>query len=220
MADEATNDDRPIVLFGGSFDPPHRRHAEVAQGVKALLRAKQLLVIPARRNPQRADGPVAPEEHRLAMCELAFGGLPDAVVLPVEVNRAGPSYSIDTVREVLAMQDRGELRRGPLRLVLGSDQALNFRTWRDWEHLAALATPAVVVRPPHTREEWPGILAASMDAAWAARWLSWTLPIEPADCSSTEARRRLAAGEPLGDLLAPAVEAYVRSTGLYAPPKM
>jgi nicotinate-nucleotide adenylyltransferase len=220
MADDATAspapaDDRPVVIFGGSFDPPHRRHVEVARAIDALLKAQQILVVPARCNPQRPDGPVAGEKHRLAMGALAFADLPDAQVLPIEIDRPGPSYSIDTVREVLAMQDRGELRKGPLRLVVGSDQALNFRTWKDWEHLAALATPAVVVRPPHTREEWPALLAASMDAAWAARWLSWTLPVDPVDASSTEARRRLAAGEPLGDLLPPAVAAYVRSAGIY-----
>jgi nicotinate-nucleotide adenylyltransferase len=216
----AAHDDRPVVIFGGSFDPPHRRHADIVRGVDALLRARQILVIPARQNPQRPGGPAAGAKDRLAMCELAFGDIPDAVVLPIEVRREGPSYSIDTVREVLAMQDRGEVGRGPLRLVVGSDQALNFRTWKDWEHLAALATPAVVVRPPHAREDWPGLLRQHMDEAWAARWLSWTLPIDPVDSSSTEVRRRLAAGEPVDDLLHPAVEAYVRSAGLYAPPKM
>jgi hypothetical protein len=80
-----------------------------------------------------------------------------------------------------------------------------------------LATPAVVLRPPHTRADWPKLLAEHMDEAWAARWLAWTLPIEPVDSSSTEVRRRLAAGEPLGDRLLPAVEKYVRSAGLYAP---
>jgi nicotinate-nucleotide adenylyltransferase len=99
--------------------------------------------------------------------------------------------------------------RGPLRLVVGSDQALNFRTWRDWEELAILATPVVVLRPPHVRADWPRTLAEHMDPAWAAKWLSWTLPIEPVECSSTEVRRRLAAGEPLGDLVTPAVAAYL-----------
>lgn len=73
---------RPVVLFGGSFDPPHRRHVEVARGVDALLEARQLLVIPARRNPQRTGGPVLDGPHRLAMCELAFGDLPGARSFP------------------------------------------------------------------------------------------------------------------------------------------
>lgn len=209
------DDPRPIVIFGGSFDPPHRRHVEVARGVDALLKAKQLLVIPAKRNPLRADAPRASDKDRMAMCALAFGDLPDAVVLPIELERGGPSFTIDTVREVLRMQDSGGVMKGPIRLVVGSDQALNFRSWKDWEQLAGLATPAVVLRPPHAREDWPKLLAERMDEAWAARWLAWTLPIEPVDSSSTEARRRIAAGEPLGDRLLPAVEKYVRSAGLY-----
>jgi nicotinate-nucleotide adenylyltransferase len=206
---------RPVVLFGGSFDPPHRRHVDVARGVDALLSARQLLIVPARRNPQRAGGPVADGAHRLAMCELAFGDLPGCLVLPIELRREGPSYTIDTVREVLRMQQGGGVMRGPLRLVVGSDQALNFRTWKDWEELASLAPPVVVLRPPHSRADWAATLAEHMDAAWAAKWLAWTLPIDPVDCSSTEVRRRAAAGEEFGDLVVPAVAAYVRKTGAY-----
>jgi len=119
------------------------------------------------------------------------------------------------VRRILQMQAHGELMKGPLRLVVGSDQALNFRSWKEWNELAALATPAVVVRPPHTRTEWPAILREHMDEQWAARWLSWTLPIDPVDSSSTEVRRRIAAGEAYDDLLLPAVANYIRSAKLY-----
>ena len=72
------------------------------------------------------------------------------------------------------------------------------------------------LRPPHTRAEWPAILAQHMDEAWAAKWLSWTLPIEPVDSSSTEVRKRMAEGKDLGDLVLPAVGNYIASRGLYA----
>ena len=211
-----SSDDRPIVIFGGTFDPPHRRHVEIAQGVNALLTATQLLVVPAWQNPQRTTGPVASSEHRLAMCTLAFGNLADAVVLPIEICRNEPSFTIDTVRTVLAMQAAGAVMKGPLRLVVGSDQAINFRSWKDWADLTSLATPVVVLRPPHTRADWPALLAEQMDEAWAARWLSWTLPIEPVNSSSTEVRRRIAAGESTEDLLLPEVANYIKSSGLYA----
>ena len=105
--------------------------------------------------------------------------------------------------------------QGPLRLVVGSDQALNFHTWRDWERLAELATPAVVLRPPHARETWPDAVRAAVPAPWADRWIAWTLPIDPVDVSGTDIRRRFAAGEPVADLLPPGVEPYVRRAGLY-----
>ena len=206
--------DAPVVLFGGTFDPPHRRHLELLKGVDALLRAKQAIVIPAWRNPQRGE-PGASGRDRFAMASLAFGGMPGVVVSPMELDLGAPSYSIDTVRRILAMQETGEVMRGPLRLLIGSDQALNFTTWRDWADLAALATPAVVLRPPHTREDWPALVRARHGEQWAPRWLSWTLPIDPVDVSGTDIRERLAKGEPLGDRLPEAVERYVRSAGLY-----
>ena len=212
-----TNAERPIVIFGGTFDPPHRRHVEIAQGVDALLKAKQMLVIPAWQNPQREAGPVASSADRLAMCTLAFDTMADTVVLPIETSRAAPSFTIDTVRAVHDMQAAGAIMKGPLRLVVGSDQAINFRSWKDWADLTSLATPVVVLRPPHTRADWPALLAEQMDEAWAARWLSWTLPIEPVNSSSTEVRRRIAAGESTEDLLLPAVANYIQSSGLYAP---
>ncbi|NBQ16000.1 MAG: nicotinate-nicotinamide nucleotide adenylyltransferase, partial [Proteobacteria bacterium] len=156
-------------------------------------------------NPQRADGPKASAADRMAMCTLAFDGLADTVVLPIEMDRDGASFTIDTVREVQRMQEEGGVMKGPLRLVVGSDQALNFSTWKNWRDLVDLATPVVILRPPHTRAEWPAILAQHMDEAWAAKWLSWTL-----------LRKRVAEGTDLGDLVLPAVGNYIASRGLYA----
>ena len=207
--------ERPrIGVLGGTFDPPHRRHVELLKGVDALLRAKQAIVIPAWRNPQRGE-PGASGRDRLAMASLAFAGMPDVVVSPMELDVGAPSYSIDTVRRIHAMQESGEVMRGPLRLLIGSDQALNFTSWKDWADLVALATPAVVLRPPHTREDWPALVHERHGEQWAPRWLEWTLPIDPVDVSSTDIRARLAKGEPLGDRLPDAVERYVRSAGLY-----
>ena len=105
--------DRPIVIFGGSFDPPHRRHVEIAQGADAILKAKQLLVIPAKQNPQRADGPKASAADRMAMCTLAFDGLEDTVVLPIEMVRevtqlgARSFLALDAVQRALAGEHAG-----------------------------------------------------------------------------------------------------------------
>jgi nicotinate-nucleotide adenylyltransferase len=213
-APDAAGAARPVVVFGGTFDPPHRRHVEVLRGVDALLKARQSIVVPAWRNPQREDAGASPAD-RLAMATLAFAPIADAVVVPWETERGAPCYSIDTVEDVLRRQRTGEVMQGPLRLVVGSDQALNFHTWRDWERLAELATPAVVLRPPHARETWPDAVRAAVPAPWADRWIAWTLPIDPVDVSGTEIRRRLAAGEPVDDLLPADVESYVRRAGLY-----
>ena len=118
-APDAAGAARPVVVFGGTFDPPHRRHVEVLRGVDALLKARQSIVVPAWRNPQREDAGASPAD-RLAMATLAFAPIADAVVVPWETERGAPCYSIDTVEDVLRRQRAGEVMQGPLRLVVGS----------------------------------------------------------------------------------------------------
>ncbi|MBL9140667.1 MAG: nicotinate (nicotinamide) nucleotide adenylyltransferase [Phycisphaerae bacterium] len=207
-------DTRPIVVFGGSFDPPHCRHVVVAQGAVALTRCKRLLIVPAFTNPQR-NAPQASVQDRLAMCTLAFASLPDATVSSVEVDQGKPCFTVDTLERLHAQQAAGELPSGPFRLLMGSDQALNFRSWKDWERLATLAEPAVVLRPPHAEWEWKTLLLRAWDDAWTQRWLSWTLPIDPVDVASTDVRRRVAAGESIADLVPHSVAAYIAARGLY-----
>lgn len=205
----------PLVVFGGTFDPPHRRHITLAEEAMQALGAGEVLLVPARVNPQRVEHPPAPATERLEMVRLATIGHPGLSVSDIEILREGPSYTVDTLRE---LRRRGERR--PLRLLIGSDQALNFHTWREADAILELATPAVVLRPPHTRESFARALTGrergcARRAARANRWLEWLLPIESIDCSSTEARRRLVAGEAVGDLLDPRVESYIRAHGLY-----
>jgi len=197
---------RPLILFGGTFDPPHRRHVTLAEEARDLLDAEEVLFMPAKVNPQRAAHPPAPPDARLAMVRAAIANRRALRVSDLELRRDGPSYTVDTLR---ALRADGERR--PIRLLIGSDQALNLHTWRDPEEILELATPAVVLRPPHTREGFEREAEARGDP----RLLAWLLPIEPLDCSSTDARRRLAAREPVGDVLAPEVEAHIRAHGLY-----
>lgn len=198
----------PIILFGGTFDPPHRHHPEMARRAMQALGAEQVIVMPARLNPQRAAAPPASAKDRLDMARLAFAEVPGATVSDMETRREGASFTVDTLRELRA---RGERR--PIRLLLGSDQAINFGTWREPESILGMATPAVVLRPPHTRDSF------ARDIGGDRRWLSWLLPIEPIDNRSTEIRRRLAAGESIADLVHPGVEKLIRERGLYRAPR-
>ena len=211
----AAPDDRPIVVFGGTFDPPHLRHVAVASAADKLLRAKRMLVVPAWSNPQRPGGPQASAADRLAMCTLAFQDLPDTEVSTVETAAQRPCYTVDTLQALHAQQKAGALPSGRFRLLIGSDQALNFRTWKEWEQVIILAEPVVVLRPPQEQWDWEAQLSKVWDKGWTARWLAWTLPIDPVDISSTEVRRRAAAGEPLADLVPEGVVAYIHSRGLY-----
>lgn len=197
---------RPLILFGGTFDPPHRRHVTLAEEARDLLDADEVLFMPANVNPQRAAHPPAPPDERLAMVRLAIANRRALRASDLELRREGPSYTVDTLRTL-----RADGERRPIRILIGSDQALNLHTWRDPEEILELATPAVVLRPPHTRE-W---FVREAERRGDPRLLAWLLPIEPVDGSSTEARRRLAGRESVADLLAPEVEAHIRERGLY-----
>jgi nicotinate-nucleotide adenylyltransferase len=223
-----TQPDR-LLIFGGTFDPPHRAHRTMA------LRAREawerlaggpvrLLIVPAARSPHKDEAPRATDADRLAMLTLAWRGVDGADgadVWPGEIERAarveGPSYTIDTVRALSAPGVE-------LALVIGSDQAGAFHRWREARELFARARPWIVPRGEvHDR----AALRHALEAAgfwtrdeldlWADRWVD--APIDPA--SSTVVRAELARREPDGalleSLLGPEVWSFIRARGLYRP---
>lgn len=185
----------PVALvFGGTFDPPHRGHVAIARAAADLVGATSILVVPAAINPQRSGSPPAPADDRLAMTRLAFRHEPRAEVLDLEITRGGPSFTIDTLRELA--------RRHPatrFRLLIGGDQAVNFTTWREWREVERLAEPAIVARPPLDS----ALLASEfrrLHGAEAGRWIDRILPIPVTPERSTAIRAALAAGSAIDDL--------------------
>jgi nicotinate-nucleotide adenylyltransferase len=205
----------PVLVFGGTFDPPHRAHVAMATAAADALGATTILVVPAFLNPQRSDRPPTDARHRLAMTRLAFALDPRVEVLDIEIARGGASYTVDTLRSL-----RG-LGYAPMRLLIGGDQALGFRSWRAWEDVVALAEPIIVVRPPDDRAS----LCAKLSEAHpndAARWHARILDCPPIPMASTDVRAALAAPrdalQPPIDGLDPAVLAYIDAHGLYRTP--
>ncbi|MBL9147837.1 MAG: nicotinate (nicotinamide) nucleotide adenylyltransferase [Phycisphaerae bacterium] len=206
----APDDARNVELvFGGTFDPPHRRHVEMASRAADALGAAAILVIPAALNPQRASALPVAAEDRLALVRIAFAKEPRARVLDLEVRRGPPSYTIDTLEEL------ARLGHTNLRLLIGSDQALNLPTWRAWSEVVRKAPPAIVVRPPHDRESLRQAFAERFDDP--ETWVGRVLPVSAADLSSTEVRAALAAGDEtrVAELLDPEVAQAIRARGLY-----
>lgn len=187
-----------LGIFGGTFDPVHIGHLIVAQDAWAALGLDQVVFVPAAVPPHKRGRVQATPEQRLEMLRAATAGDPRFATSDIELRRAGPSYTVDTLREL-----RERDPTGVLFLLLGVDQFREFHTWREPDEIARLATIVVMSRGGAEPPELP--------REFAYQWL----PVTRVDISATEIRRRLAAGEPVKYLVPPAVEEMIRREGLY-----
>lgn len=189
-----------IALFGGSFDPVHNAHVALARTALAHLLLDELRWVPAGKAWQK-QRPLAPAAHREAMVRLAIEGEPRCRLERCELERSGPSYMIDTVRELQASRDAQWF------LVIGQDQYERIHTWHDWSELVGRMTLAVASRDgvPVT----PSAELASHPHALV------TLPLPRLDISSTEIRQRIADGRDYTDMVPPAVARYIDQHHLY-----
>ena len=149
------------LLYGGTFDPVHAGHLAVARAARDALGA-DVAFLPAADPPHRA-APGASAEQRARMIELAIAGEPGFSVDRRELQRAGPSWTVDTLRDLRA--ERGPA--APLAWLVGADAFRGLPTWHDWRELLDLAHFVVAVRPGHGLDALPGDLAE----ACAGRWL-------------------------------------------------
>jgi nicotinate-nucleotide adenylyltransferase len=187
-----------VGIFGGTFDPIHRAHLAVAESVRDALGLDRVLLVVANEPWQKEDGPVAPSEDRYAMVTAAVREWPGLEPSRIEIDRGGPSYTIDTVRELKAADPDLDIV-----LIVGSDVAAQLDTWKDEATLRELVTVAVVGRPGARSPVPPG-------------WTVVEVPVAPFEVSSTELRRRLGAGQPVEDLVPAAVIRCIERRGLYA----
>lgn len=189
-----------IGLFGGTFDPVHRAHLALARQARDALALDELRWLPAGQ-PWQKSRRIAPAADREAMLRLAIDGEPGFVVDRREIERAGPSYTLDTVRELQAERPGRQWL-----LLIGEDQYAGLHTWHGWRELLSRVTLAVACRP--------GAAPAADDEVRRAARVE--VPLPPMAVSSTEVRRRVAAGEPITDLVPPEVARYIDSHRLYA----
>ena len=127
-------------MLGGAFDPPHVAHRAMAQHAINQMQLDVLHVVPTGYAWHKAR-PLTDAKHRLAMCELAFAGLPQVLMDDREIRRSGPSYTLDTLRELRAQYPAAELV-----LVMGQDQWDALPSWNHWQTIAELATLVVAAR--------------------------------------------------------------------------
>jgi nicotinate-nucleotide adenylyltransferase len=184
-----------LGIFGGTFDPPHLGHLVVAQEIHFRLGLDAVLWIPAAIPPHKAGQDIAPGPIRLEMVRAAIAGDPRFQATDLELRRDGPSYTIDTLRELRDARPDDELF-----LIIGADQLTELATWRDPEGIAELATLVGFAREGENPAEVEGIRV---------------VPVPRLDVSSTDIRRRVRAGEPVGYLVRRGVSAVIEREGLY-----
>ena len=193
-----------VAVFGGTFDPFHLGHLAVAEQAREGVLADLVWVVPAGVPPHR--GPVtAGAADRLAMCRAAIEGRPRIAALELELRRPGPSYTLDTMR------DLGSGHPGTqLWVVLGADAARQTSGWHGAAELLGSYHFVLVNRAG----EAP-IRHAEAIALGFLPELTRVVGIDSPDISGTEIRRRVAAGEPLDGLVSPAVAVIIEERGLY-----
>lgn len=199
MSDQAPS----YGVLGGVFDPVHYGHLFIAQAVADRLGLARVLLVPAARPPHRAAQPVAGAEQRAHMVRLATEGNDTLMLDASELERPGPSYTVDTVVDMVRAHG------SPPVLILGSDAFLEIRSWHRWRELIRLAPLALAARPgadTRAAEE----LARDIGAHVVCLEDSMGL-----DISSTALRRRLAAGLSVRYLTPDPVLAHIRQAGLY-----
>jgi nicotinate-nucleotide adenylyltransferase len=203
LTNAAPDTGRRLGVFGGAFDPPHVAHVALAEAALDQLQLDQLRVFPtgqAWHKPRTMSAP----EHRLAMTRLAFAHLPRTVIDERELHRPGPTYTIDTLRELKA-----EYADSELFLAMGEDQAVSLTRWREWEAILDLAVICMAARV--SAQTSAGTAQHALPAQAKLRLLR--LPNMPE--SATEVRERAAARTGIAHLVPPAVASYIDQHLLY-----
>jgi nicotinate-nucleotide adenylyltransferase len=188
---------RRVGIFGGTFDPPHNGHVAVAGEATDALDLHELLWVPAGEPPHKSGMEVTPASLRLRMTEVAAAADPRFRVCDLETRRTGPSYMVDTLREL-----RTESVDVDLFLLLGVDQYLEHDTWQDPDVIPTLARLAVLDRggqslPAGIKDDVLGVRVARIDI------------------SSTQVRARVREGRDVSDLVPAAVARIIEAEGLY-----
>ena len=195
-----------VGIFGGTFDPPHDGHVAAARAVSEQLGLDRLLLVVANDPWQKSgERAVTPAADRYALTEALAREIPGAEASPIEIERGGPSYSVDTAEEVLAATS-GAGRRAELFLVVGADLVPELPTWHRHDDLRRLVTLAVVSRPTGAVPEVP--------VGWRTVWVDGP----QVAVSSSEVRDLLSSGQSVEGLVPEGVIRCIRRRGMYAVP--
>jgi nicotinate-nucleotide adenylyltransferase len=185
-----------IGLFGGSFDPVHHGHLIVAQVAREALGLDGIRFVPAREQPFKQGRHRSSADHRAAMLNLAIAGSPGFELERLELDRPGPSYTVNTLRELRVREPQEQLV-----LLLGADAAADLSAWKEAARIPELARVVVFARP--------GSLVPASGA------ISEVIEVPTIDISATEIRRRVSRGQPIRYWVPDSVGEYISRHRLY-----
>jgi len=203
------NGERPrLGLFGGTFDPVHVGHLIVAEEAAGRLHLDRVLFAPSRHPWRKAGRDIASEQDRVAMVDLALAGNPRFAVSLVDMEREGPTYSVDTVDDIRRQQPDADLF-----FIIGYDALVDLPNWREPARLATSVNLVAMVRPGYS-VDWAVVARAIPQAHDRVT----VLQIPVIGISSSEVRARVARGDSVRYWVPDAVAAYIAAHGLYRAP--
>lgn len=221
-------------LFGGTFNPVHLGHFTVAEEVLQAFHLDTIVLIPSRTPPHKDTTRLADAWARWDMIQAAISDHPRLVASDCELRRPGPSYTIDTVRLLVAAMPPDTR----CYLIVGMDAFLEITTWKNWAQLLSLIPFIVMTRPgvyPQGNQDPRRILAAYISShlgggyAWREEKRCFAHPENPPiyfcrvsaiDIASSTIRQRVLRGDSIDGLVSPAVAAYIKKKGLYQWPSV
>jgi nicotinate-nucleotide adenylyltransferase len=205
-ADRSKIGRRSIGILGGTFNPPHRGHLSLARHARAELGLELVVLMPAHSAPHKGDDGDPGPQRRLEMCRLAIGDELGLASCGLEIERGGPSYTVDTLRAINESHPETELT-----FIVGADMALTLPSWREPQALVGLAKLAVAEREDGVREDVLEALAPlRADVAF--------LEMPRVEVSSSIVRERVRDGAPIAGLVEPAVAEFIAAHELYRAP--
>ncbi|MFD9127936.1 nicotinate-nucleotide adenylyltransferase [Kitasatospora sp. NPDC059571] len=192
---------RRLGVMGGTFDPIHHGHLVAASEVASAFHLDEVVFVPTGQPWQKSDRQVTPAEDRYLMTVIATAENPQFSVSRIDIDREGPTYTVDTLRDLRALHPDAELF-----FITGADALAQILSWRDSDELFELAHFIGCTRPGHTLS----------DAGLPVGGVS-LVEVPALAISSTDCRNRVAKGEPVWYLVPDGVVRYIHKRALYAP---
>lgn len=210
MKSHESNVTRRVGILGGTFDPIHYGHLVIAEEVRAALQLAEVIFVPAGDPPHKQGEIITAARHRLAMLELALASNPRFSISLVDMDRPGPSYTVETLRLLGAQW--GEAT--DVYFIIGWDSLEDFPTWHDPGGILEQLTCLVAVQRPGYREE-PSYREQLEQRVPGIAGKLLAVPAPQLEISATDLRLRVAAGRPIKYQLPETVERYIYEHDLY-----